>query len=115
MSENFINSKIHMNQKNSKKYFGVLRRLAQSEDSVINKIKVIVSEGVIEESNHCFIAPSKFKNFSENSVDKNSTKKTSVNSFENSNEEKKNLSSQLNIETVDYPDSSDFSDDEDDE
>ena len=53
--------------------------------------------------------------FSENSVDKNSTEKTSVNSFENSNEEKKNLSSQLNIETVDYPDSSDFSDDEDDE
>ena len=28
---------------------------------------------------------------------------------------KKKISSQLNIETVDYPDSSDFSDDEDDE
>lgn len=109
MTENFFSSKTQK-KKSSQKFVGVLRRLAQSEDSVVNKIKVKVSEGDIEEK--CFIAPSKFKNYSEYNVNQNSTKKTSLNTFENSNEKKKNSSPIHNIETVDYPDSSDLSDDD---
>ena len=77
-----------------------------------NRIKVVVSKDeTFEEKNHNFIAPSKFKNFKEYLTDQISSDSKDINTSENSNLEKINLSPQ-NTETVDYPDSSDFSDDE---
>ena len=111
MTEKHIKSKIQMSQKNSKKFTGILRRLAQSENLLNNKLKVIISEGeIIEENNHIFIIPSKFKEYSENSVDQNSTEKASEKTIENSNIKENILNP--HIETVDYPDSSDLSEDE---
>ena len=111
MSEKPIRSKIKIIQKNSKKFVGILRRLAQSENLINNKIKVIVSEGeIIDESDHIFIAPSRFKDYSEKFFERISNDKTSVNTAEESNVEDKISSS--NIEKVEYPDSSDLSDNE---
>ena len=111
MTEKHIKSKIQMNQKHSRKFTGILRRLAQSENLLNNKLKVIISEGeIIEENNHIFIIPSKFKEYSENSVDQNSTEKASEKTIENSNIKENFLSP--HIEKMDYPDSSDFSEDE---
>ena len=112
MSKNNIKTKIQMNQKKLKEFVRVLRYLAQSEDLITNRIKIIISKGeIIEEKNHIFIAPSKFKSYSEHSVEQNSTEKKSVNTIENSNV-KNNISNPHYIGTVDYPDSSDLSDDE---
>ena len=76
---------------------------------IFNQINRTKKE-IIEEKNKVYIAPSIFKN-TEYSTNQNSTNKSSVNKIENFNKEKINLSPQ-NTETVDYPDSSDFSDDE---
>ena len=106
MSENQIRSKI--NQKNSKKFAGILRRLAQSENLLTNILKVTISEGeVIEEEKKILIAPLKFKSYSNPSVEQNSTDNT-IN--KKSNVKIENYSPLA--EKVDYPDSSDFSDDE---
>ena len=111
MSEKPIRSKIQINQKSFKKFAGILRRLAQSENLINNKIRVIVSEGeIIDESDHIFIAPSRFKDYSENFLDRISNDKTSINTIENSIVEDKVLNP--HIEKVEYPDSSDLSDNE---
>ena len=108
MSEIQIRSKI--NQKNFKKFAGILRRLAQSENLLTNIIKVTISEGeIIEEKKQILIAPLKFKSYSNLSVEQISTDKT-INTIKNSNVDKNNFSPL--VEKVDYPDSSDFSDDE---
>ena len=110
MSHKPINSKIQMNKKNPKEFVRVLRHLSQSDNLKNNKIKITISQDeIIEEKNKVYFAPSIFKN-TEYSTNHNSTKKSSVNKIENSNIEK-NLSPH-NAETEDYPDSSDFSDDE---
>ena len=101
-----------MSEKVQRKYVGVLRNLAQSEGSITSKIKVIVSKGeIVETNNKIIIAPSKFKKKSEDSVGENSTENTFVNIIEDLSSVKK-TSSPHYIETEDYPDSSDFSDDE---
>ena len=111
MSEKTIRSKLQISKKNSKNFVTILRRLAQSEDLINNKIRVIVSEGeIIDESDHIFIAPSRFKDYSENFLDRISNDNTSVNTIENSIVEDKVLST--HIKKVEYPDSSDLSDNE---
>ena len=106
MNENY--TKCKMNQKNSKKFVGILRRLAYSESLITNKIKITVSKDeIIEEKNRILIAPSIFKSYSDH--EQNSTEK-SINTIKNSNKEK--INSNPHIESVNYPDSSDFSDDE---
>ena len=108
MSEGQLISKIK--QKNSKKYALVLRRLAQSENLLTNILKVTVSEGeVIEEEKKILIAPLKFKDYSNLSVGENSTDKT-ITKNSKSNVKIENYSPLA--EKADYPDSSDFSDDE---
>ena len=108
MSEGQLISKIK--QKNSKKYALVLRRLAQSENLLTNILNVTVSKGeVIEEEKRILIAPLKFKSYSNLSVGENSTDKT-INKNKKSNVEIENYSPLA--EKADYPDSSDFSDDE---
>ena len=108
MSEGQLISKIK--QKNSKKYALVLRRLAQSENLLTNILNVTVSKGeVIEEEKKILIAPLKFKGYSNLSVGENSTDKT-INKNSKSNVKIENYSPLA--EKADYPDSSDFSDDE---
>ena len=94
--------------KNKRKYFGILRRLAKSDTSVLNKLKVTVFEGeFIEEKEHIFIAPSIFISC----PNQNSNQISIEDKNENFNEKTK-ISSKNEIETLDYPNSSDFSDDE---
>ena len=111
MSENKNKSK--MNQKNSKNLARILRRLAQSENLLTNKIKITILEGeIIEEKNKFFIAPLMFKSFSEQSVDQISTENASVKTIYKNSKEEEKISSSDDIVEVDYPESSDFSDDE---
>ena len=106
MSENQLISKI--TQKNPKKFARILRNLAQSENLLTNILKVTISEGeVIEEEKKILIAPLKFKSYSNPSVEQNSTDNT-IN--KKSNVKIENYSPLA--EKADYPDSSDFSDDE---
>ena len=116
-SEKMINSQIQKNKKNSRRFLGILRRLAESEGSVINKIKVTVyKEDSTEEKDHVFLAPSTFKNYSEHYMDKISSENTSENLLDSTAENSKNSNEvkrvSNDIETEIYPDSSDFSDDE---
>ena len=110
MSEAPIKSQIKLS---TRKFHGVLRRLAKSDSSVINKLKVTVqNEDATQEKKPCLIAPSMFMNCNKHVNNHNSTINTTVNIIENLNTEKEN-SSPINAELIDYPDSSDF--DEDDE
>ena len=109
-SEKPIKPQIQISKKSERRFSGVLRRLAQSEGTKNNKIKVIISEGeIIEEEDKIFLAPSSFRKPFERPVVQNQTK--NVNNFENPNVDKKILITN-DIQIVDYPDSSDFSDDE---
>ena len=108
-----INSQIKTTEKSNKKFFGILKRLAKFEDLLINKLEVIVCEGeIIEKINEVFIAPSMFINCQKHSVNCSSTEKKNENKVENLNKEEEILNKN-NKEEVDYPDSSDFSDDDD--
>ena len=70
MSENSIKLKNEVKQKNSRKFSGVLRSLAQSKNLISNKIEILIFEDeIIEEKDKIYIIPSKFKNYSENSID----------------------------------------------
>ena len=106
MNENY--TKCKMNQKNSKKFVEILRHLAYSENLITNKIKVTVYKGeTIEEKNRILIASSIFKSYSDH---EQNSKEKSINTIKNSNIEKIILNPY--VESVNYPDSSDFSDDE---
>ena len=108
MSEDQLLSKF--NQKKSKRFSLVLRSLAQSENLLTNILKVTVSEGeIIEEEKRIFIAPLKFKSYSNLSVGESSTDLT-INTNPKSNVKIEEYSPLA--EKADYPDSSDFSDDE---
>ena len=111
MNKLHTNSQIKMNEKNDRKFFGVLRKLAKLDNSIMNKIKVIVCEGEITEEEKEFIAaPSKFIKCQVHSIEINSARNKNKNIIENINIEKENTLSH-NIEEESYPDSSDFDDD----
>ena len=95
-----------------KGYSGILRRLAKLDVPFFNKLKVTVCEGKFaEEKDHIFLAPLMFMSSSENLVKQNLKKTSTENIIKNPNE-KKHISDRNEIKTMDYPDSSDFSDDE---
>ena len=103
--------KSRMNPKKPREFVEILRGLAQSEDLMTNKVKITICENeFIEETKNCYIAPPTFKKYSEHFIEKYSTKNLNVNKIENLDLAKK-IYHPL-IETADYPDSSDFSDDE---
>ena len=115
MSDSLIEAPIKhqhtINLKKNRKLSGILKNLVSS-DNLLTKIKVTVSEGeIIEDKEQFFIAPSKFKNTCENIIKRNSIVYKKENSSENLNIETQ-VSSTNDIELVDYPDSSDLSDDE---
>ena len=99
--------------KNERKYFGVLRRLAKLDSSIFNKLKVTVCEGEFNEEKQCFlVAPLMVFNSDNDLKNKNSSKKSAEKNNGNSTEQSE-ISYENNIESYDdYPDSSDFSNDE---
>ena len=98
--------------KNQRKYLGVLRSLAKSDSSIYNKLKITVSEGeFVDEKEQILIAPSMYKSCPENLVNQNINPIPIGNKIEITKEEKE-ISDENGTETLDYPDSSDFSDDE---
>ena len=110
-----VKSQSQTNEKSSKKFFGVLRRLAKSDSSIKNKMKVTVyNEDITNEKKQIFIAPSMFTTFinrNKNLNNHNSTENTSKNIIETSIIENE-IQSPQNTEIKDYPDSSDFGDDD---
>ena len=106
------NSQIKISEKNDRKFVEVLGSLTKLDNLIMNKIKVIVSEGEItEEQKEFIVAPSKFIKCHEHSIEINSARNKNKNINENMNIEKGNSSSR-NIEDEDYPDSSDFDGDD---
>ena len=95
--------------KNERKYFNIFRRLAKSDSSIFNKLKVTVCEGEFNEEKQCFlVAPLILFNSDKDLENKKSNEKAIEYSTEHSEISNENESGILN----DYPDSSDFSDDE---
>ena len=106
------NSQIKINEKSDRKFVEVLRSLVKLDNLITNKIKIIVCEGEItEEQKEFIVAPTKFIKCHEHSIEINSVGNINKNINENMNIEKGNSVSH-NIEDADYPDSSDFDDDE---
>ena len=98
--------------KKERKFVGVLRKLAKSDCSVINKLKITVSKSeFFEENEHNFIGPSKLMSFPENLINQNLNQTSVENTIKSSNELPK-IAGKNEIHSLDYPDSSDFSDDE---
>ena len=99
--------------KNERKYFNIFRRLAKSDSSIFNKLKVTVCEGEFNEEKQCFlVAPlmpfDSDKDLENKKTNQNKTEKTIEDSTEHSEISNENKS----VISEDYPDSSDFSDDE---
>ena len=99
--------------KSERKYFGVLKRLAKYDNLTINQLKVKVCEGEFDEEKQCFlVAPlmpfDSDKDLENKKTNQKQTDKTIEDSTEHSEISNENKSEILD----DYPDSSDFSDDE---
>ena len=110
MSESHIKSQIKLKEKGHRKISGILRSLAKSDSSVTNKLQITVyKDDTSVEKKPIIIAPSMFMKCQK--IKHNSTINTNVNIIQDLTNEKEN-SSPIPSELVDYPDSSDF-DDED--
>ena len=97
------------NEKRIRKLTGVLRRLAKSDSSVMNAIKVTVCEGEItEEKNEIFIAPSIIMNYRKYTADNYLSENIRNNIFS----DLKEIESKHDNEEIGSPDSSDFDDDD---
>ena len=98
--------------KKERKYFDILRGLIKSDSSIIKKLKVTVSKGEFNEgTQYILIGPSMLINSHEYLINQNSSKISSENIIENSNEQIKNINKNES-HILDYPDSSDLSDNE---
>ena len=112
MSESPINPKIKIIEKRRKKFSGILRHLAKSDSSLVNKMNITVyKDDIIEEEKQIIIAPSMYLNCRKPLNNHKSAENTIVNIFENLVIEKGNPSP-VQDEQIDYPDSSDFEDDD---
>ena len=91
-----IKSQNQIRNKNSRKFFGVLRRLAKSDTSIYNKMKVTVyKEETKEEKKHILIAQSMFIRFHENFINHISISNTIENINEDSIKENENSSPKI--------------------
>ena len=109
MNESSIKLKTKSSEKNSRKFFGVLRRLVKSDNSINNILKVTVYKDEInDEKKQFFIAPSIFISSERHLYNHNSTQNKNKNIIENSIIEE--IQSSNNAEFMEYPDSSDFDD-----
>ena len=99
--------------KNERKYFNIFRRLAKSDSSIFNKLKVTVCEGEFNEEKQCFlIAPLILFNSDKDLENQNSNQISNEKLIENSTEQSDVSFENKNESLDEYPDSSDFSDDE---
>ena len=99
--------------KNERKYFGVLRRLAKLDNSIYNELKVTVCEGeFVEEKQFFLVAPLMLFDSEKDLDNQKSSQILTDRTFENSTEQS-GISNENKSEILDdYPDSSDFSDDD---
>ena len=99
--------------KSERKYFCVLRKLAKFDNLTLNKLKVTVCEGEFDEEKHFFlIAPLTPFEFSKNLGNKKTDQKQIEKAIEDSAEHREISNENKSEISDDYPDSSDFSDDE---
>ena len=111
MQTTTINSQLKINEKSSRKFFGVLRRLAKADSSLNNKMKVTVfKDDNNEEKNYFFIASSFFLNPRKHFIPHYLAENTCKSKIEKLIIEKK-IENIKNTELIDYPNSSDFDDD----
>ena len=107
-----IHKKMFTN-KNERKYFGALRRLAKLDDSIFNGLKVTVCEGEFVEEKQCFlIAPLMLFESGRDLDSQKLNQKLTDKTFENSTEQCEISNENKNESLDDYPNSSDFSDDD---
>ena len=112
MSESPIKSQFKMSEKNSRRFFGVLRHLAEFDIPLIHKMNVTVyKEDITEEREHILIAPSIVIKYPEHPKSFNSTENKIENIIEDSII-KSEISNSSNAELMNYRDSSDFNDEE---
>ena len=110
MNKSSNKSQVTINKKTSRKFSDILGQLAKSDTSLINKMKVTVfKEDIIDEKKQ--IAPSTFMNSHKHFIYRNSNEDAIVNVIEDSVLESEALTTQ-NAELINYPDSSDFDEDE---
>ena len=99
--------------KRVQKYSGILMRLAKLDSSIFNKLKVTVCEGeFIEENKFFLIAPLTQFDSVKDFENKNLSKEITEKAIENSTEQSEISNENKIVSFDDYPDSSDFSDDE---
>ena len=112
MSESPINSQIKLRRKNNRKFFGVLRRLAKSDTLLVDKMKVTVyKEDIAEEKKEFIMAPLFLINQPKRLINYKSTENTNEKTIEELIKEEE-ISSPVDPDLINYPDSSDFDDDE---
>ena len=116
MNKLSVKSENKITNKKSRKFCGILRHLAKSDTSIFNTMKITVyKDDITKENNHIFIAPSMFIDFQEHWMNHISTENTSENIIKNLNKNsiiENEIPSPQNTELKDYPDSSDFDDDD---
>ena len=96
--------------KKERKYFDILQDLVKSDSSIIKKLNITVSKGEFAEGiEHIIIDPSMFMNSHEYLINQNSNKISPEDTIESEQIKNKNKNES---QILDYPDSSDFSDDE---
>ena len=99
--------------KTERKYKRILRNLAKSDSSLFNKLKVSVCKGEFNEEKQCFlIAPLILFNSDKDLENQNLNKISNEKLIENSTEQSDVSFENKNESLDEYPDSSDFSDDE---
>ena len=109
MNKSSFKSKILISEKNCMKNTRILKRLAKSDTSLRNIMKVTVyKEDLNEEKKQFLIAPSAFMNSNEHLVYHDSNENTNEGIIEDSIENE--ILSPQNTELMNYPDSSDFDD-----
>ena len=98
--------------KNERKYLGILRNLGKSDGSVFNTFKITIVEGKFsEDKERNLIASSIYKSCPDNLVNKN-INQVSIENMTKISKDQKGISDRNEIQTLDYPDSSDLSDNE---
>ena len=112
MDKSLIKIQSNKAEKNYRKYYGVLQRLAKSDTSILNIMKVkVYKEDITEEREHILIAPSIVIKYPEHPKSFNSTENKIENIIEDSII-KSEISNSSNAELMNYRDSSDFNDEE---
>ena len=111
MNEPTNKSKNKLKQKYNKKFREELQSIVKSDSSLIKKLHITVyKEDFNKDKNHFSIAPSMFLNSRDNLFNQSSTNNT--NSIIENSVIENEISSPCDPDLMNYPNSSDFDDDE---